>query len=800
MAEQFAARARRATAPRRAAARSRRPSSALDGRDGDIVVVLGRQSLAESADVGRAGRGGARRAARREVPLGAAPGQRARRARARASRPASCPAGSRSTPAATTSPRVGQRPRAARARRRRHPRRAAADGSIDTLVAARRRARAATSPTASACSAGLDAVPLRRRGRRVRRRRRRAAPTCSCPCRCGARRPAAAPTSKGGCSAWRASSRPRGTTMDDWRIAAGARDRASAPTSASTPSKTCRTRSPASLRPSPASTPSCVRRARDGAVLPIADFPDEIVFQQVLGVTTGRVVGADQAGVAADESHLRRSAPARSRPAAPVRPDQARLASGEPGRTTRPPTSGRGRGRRRTRPPDAPRMGPLAHGAGRRAAGRVQSPPRGRPHALRRRSSGLASSPVVGDARHRRRAWSCTRATSAASASSAEGDDVRVTTPRGTVDGVRCAPTPPPRPAPRSCRSRRAAPSARTTSSTSRRPSPSCAWRRRGERASRLTVLSLTDPLFDRGIDTHGRADHHRQDDRGVRAPAAVGADVHLVPAQGDRQDAEPDRPRPRRPVRSAAERWPTASSSSSRSSRSPPPPTGGSSASRRTWRSCPRSSRSASCRSAVLVTIAGHRTFLQLADLAVRHPVAPGDVGPRPLRRAARGLVVGVEVPAARFGARVGAAAQLRGCVRARDRRRARAVEHALDTRASSSKQGWDGFESIFNGDWYWLPAIVALVIFLIAAVAETNHPPFDLVEAEQELTGGFFTEYTGIRFAIFYLAEFMNVITMSCDRGHAVLRRPERARARVPAPRTAGSTRGSCRCSGSS
>jgi NADH-quinone oxidoreductase subunit H len=84
--------------------------------------------------------------------------------------------------------------------------------------------------------------------------------------------------------------------------------------------------------------------------------------------------------------------------------------------------------------------------------------------------------------------------------------------------------------------------------------------------------------------------------------------------------------------------------------------------------------------------------------------------------------------------------------------------VSHSLSTRAIVASQS--------GGFWNWnliRLGFVPFIIFMIAITAELTRPPFDLTEADSELVGGFHTEYSSMRFGMFYLAEFMNTITMS-------------------------------------
>src|SRR3954453_6853510 len=66
-------------------------------------------------------------------------------------------------------------------------------------------------------------------------------------------------------------------------------------------------------------------------------------------------------------------------------------------------------------------------------------------------------------------------------------------------------------------------------------------------------------------------------------------------------------------------------------------------------------------------------------------------------------------------------------------------------------------------QGMWYIVPQFIGFLIFLVASFAESNRAPFDLVEADAELVGGYNTEYGGARFASYFFAEYLNVIVIS-------------------------------------
>jgi NADH-quinone oxidoreductase subunit H len=72
-------------------------------------------------------------------------------------------------------------------------------------------------------------------------------------------------------------------------------------------------------------------------------------------------------------------------------------------------------------------------------------------------------------------------------------------------------------------------------------------------------------------------------------------------------------------------------------------------------------------------------------------------------------------------------------------------------------------GIVNAQRGMWYFIPQIVGFLIFMVASFAETNRAPFDLVEADAELVGGYFTEYGGTGFVAYLFAEYVNMIVVS-------------------------------------
>ena len=64
----------------------------------------------------------------------------------------------------------------------------------------------------------------------------------------------------------------------------------------------------------------------------------------------------------------------------------------------------------------------------------------------------------------------------------------------------------------------------------------------------------------------------------------------------------------------------------------------------------------------------------------------------------------------------------------------------------------------------WHIFPQIIGFICYFVSAIAETNRVPFDLPEAESELSAGFHTEYSSFKFAMFFMAEYANMITVSC------------------------------------
>ncbi|CAM3980988.1 NADH-quinone oxidoreductase subunit NuoH [Janibacter anophelis] len=153
------------------------------------------------------------------------------------------------------------------------------------------------------------------------------------------------------------------------------------------------------------------------------------------------------------------------------------------------------------------------------------------------------------------------------------------------------------------------------------------------------------------------------------------------------------------------------------------------------------------------MVWMFGHHTPLQLTDLPVAALLVLAVAGV-----AAYGIVLG--------GWSAGSTYPLLGGLRATAQLISYEIAMGLALVAVFMYAGSMSTSEIVAAQadlWYIVPACVSFVIYVITMVGETNRLPFDLAEGEGEIVGGYFTEYSGMRFAMFFLGEYINMFTVS-------------------------------------
>lgn len=158
------------------------------------------------------------------------------------------------------------------------------------------------------------------------------------------------------------------------------------------------------------------------------------------------------------------------------------------------------------------------------------------------------------------------------------------------------------------------------------------------------------------------------------------------------------------------------------------------------------------------VVRIFGHNTFLQLAD---------PPVGILVFLAMSSIAVYGVMLAGWSSGSKFPLLGSVRASAQMVSYEAALGMAVVMIVLVSGSLSTHDIVASQSGWFWKWnlvATGIVPFFIFMVAGTAELNRPPFDLVEAEQELVAGFQTEYSSIRFGLFYLAEFLATIVMSC------------------------------------